>query len=117
LETEVMIYHPGDVVLVPFPFTDLSSLKQRPAVVISSDFYNQNEPDIIIAAITSQIQRHLGPLDYLLQDWREAGLLKPSVVKAVLATIEPRQVRFRLGCLTLRDFTEVKNRLRLVFDL
>ena len=37
-------YNFGDVVLVPFPFTDQTTNKKRPAVVISSDVYNQNIP-------------------------------------------------------------------------
>jgi mRNA interferase MazF len=43
----------GDVILVPFPFTDQSSSKKRPAVVISTDRYNAQRPDFIIMAITS----------------------------------------------------------------
>ena len=38
----------GDVVLVPIPFTDQSSIKKRPAVVVSSTTYNRDRPDIII---------------------------------------------------------------------
>ena len=46
----------GDVVLVPFPFTDQSTTKKRPAVVISSHAYNNERPDLIIMAVTSQIK-------------------------------------------------------------
>jgi len=42
-----------DIVLIPFPFTDLASIKVRPAVVISSDSVNQNSRDIIVAFISS----------------------------------------------------------------
>ena len=49
-------YSFGDIVLVPFPFTDQSTAKKRPAVVVSSDAYNQKRPDIIIMAVTSQIR-------------------------------------------------------------
>ncbi len=45
----------GDVVLVPFPFTDLSAIKQRPALVLSPDRSNKVRPDLVVAAITSQI--------------------------------------------------------------
>ena len=44
----------GDVVLVPFPFTDQSGTKKRPAVVVSSHSYNASRRHIVIMAITSQ---------------------------------------------------------------
>ncbi len=47
-------YKRGDVVLVPFPFTDLSTTKQRPALVVSSDQFNATRNDVLVAAITSQ---------------------------------------------------------------
>jgi mRNA interferase MazF len=43
----------GDIVLIPVPFTDLSSLKRRPVIVISNNFYNQNTTDIVVVAMTS----------------------------------------------------------------
>ncbi len=47
-------YKRGDIVLVSFPFTDLSSSKRRPALVVSPDSFNQTLQDIVLAAITSQ---------------------------------------------------------------
>jgi len=46
-------YEFGDVVLVPFPFTDQTSSKKRPAVVVSSVAYHQAHPDLIVMAITT----------------------------------------------------------------
>jgi mRNA interferase MazF len=48
-------YSQGQVVLIPFPFTDLTTTKQRPAVIISSNAYNRTHPDLILAAITSMM--------------------------------------------------------------
>ena len=48
-------YKFGQIVLVRFPFTDQRGGKQRPAVVVSSNAYNQTRPDIVLIAITSQI--------------------------------------------------------------
>jgi len=50
-----MPFQRGDVLLVPFPFSDLSATKVRPAVVVSSLTYHAAEPDLILAAITSQL--------------------------------------------------------------
>jgi mRNA interferase MazF len=52
-----MSYRFGAVVLVPFPFTDQSTSKQRPAVVVSSAAYQQARSDLIIMAITSHDAR------------------------------------------------------------
>src|SRR6266705_1299059 len=48
-------YKRGDIVLVPFPFTDLSSSKRRPALVVSPDWFNSSNQDFVLVAITSQI--------------------------------------------------------------
>lgn len=81
-------YEFGDVVLVPFPFTDQSAAKKRPAVVISSDVYHRERPDLIIMAITSQVKPLQTIGEVIVQDWQGAGLLKPSVIKPVITTIE-----------------------------
>jgi mRNA-degrading endonuclease toxin of MazEF toxin-antitoxin module len=49
-------YDFGDVVLVPFPFTDQTTTKKRPAVVVSSSVYNRERPDIVLVAVTSQMR-------------------------------------------------------------
>ena len=46
----------GDGVLVPFPFTDQSTTKRRPAVVVSSVAYNRERPDFLVMAITSRVR-------------------------------------------------------------
>lgn len=82
-------YDFGDVVLVPFPFTDQSAVKRRPAVVVSSLAYHQTCPDLLIVAITSQQSSSLSGGEVQVQDWQGAGLLKPSVLKPILTTINP----------------------------
>lgn len=109
-------YNRGDVVLVPFPFTDLSTQRQRPAVVLSGDRFHQSSHDVIIAAITSQPASLF--TDYPLQDWQSAGLLGPSVVRVgKLLTLHRALVRRRLGALTPSDLREVEKRLTQVFEL
>lgn len=43
----------GDILLIPIPFTDLSSHKRRPVIVISNNVYNQKTADIVVVAMTS----------------------------------------------------------------
>lgn len=96
-------YEFGDVVLVPFPFTDQSAVKRRPAIVISSAAYHRARPDLLIMAVTSQQTSTLSVGEVQVQDWQGAGLLKPSVLKPVLPTIDPALVLKRLGRLTPND--------------
>ena len=88
----------GDVVLVPFPFTDQSGTKKRPAVVVSSTGYNTNRYDIVIMAVTSQVRTPLA-----FGEWQSAGLLKSSVLKPVFATIEQGLVLRVMGQLSAAD--------------
>ena len=81
-------YSFGDIILVPFPFTDQSAVKKRPAAIVSSDPYNRSRPDIVIMAITSQSRSADYFGDVALNDWQQAGLLKPSVVKPIFTTVE-----------------------------
>jgi mRNA interferase MazF len=96
-------YEFGDIVLVPFPFTDQSAVKRRPAVVVSSSAYHRARPDLLIMAVTSQQPSTLTVGEVQVQDWKSAGLLKPSVLKPVLTTIEPALVLKKLGRLTPHD--------------
>ena len=101
-------YAKGDVVLVPFPFTDLAAARVRPAVVVSSDAYNSGA-DVIVAMVTSQ--RHTGTTDCSVRDWREAGLLYPSWVRAKLAALEQKLVQYSPGQLSARDIQSVEQRI------
>src|SRR2546430_14666935 len=77
-------FEPGDVVVVPFPFTDFITLKQRPCVVLSSARFNGPRPDVILAAVTSRVSEDPGGDEYVLteKEWVAASLPKPSMVKA-----------------------------------
>jgi mRNA interferase MazF len=106
-------YSFGDVVLVPFPFTDQTAAKKRPAVIVSIDAYQQQRPDVIVMAVTSQVLRRAGALgEVLIRDWQGAGLPKASLIKPVLATIEQRLILRKLGVLQSDDTQAVRLALR-----
>lgn len=83
-----MPYEFGDVVLVPFPFTNHAALKKRPAIVISNRAYNLAKPDIVVMPIASQIRPVPGLYEIWIEEWEAAGLMKPSAIKPVYATLE-----------------------------
>jgi mRNA interferase MazF len=96
-------YSFGDIVLVPFPFTDQSGIKRRPAVVVSSHRYNSERPDLIVMAVTSQVRPSGSFGDVNVKDWKAAGLLKASAVKPVITTLEAALVTRSLGKLKEGD--------------
>ena len=112
-----MAFRRGDVVLIPFPYTDLSASKTRPAVVVSSDIYHATRSELLLAYVSSQISRANSAIDCVLVDWAVAGLLKPSFFRPKVAAIEPTLVVHRVGTLSNQDLLEVDRCLRRAMDL
>lgn len=103
----MVTYAFGTIILVHFPFTDRSTAKQRPAVVVSSAAYHRARQELILMPVTSQL-RFSAFGDLLVQDWQAARLLMPSAVKPVLATLVQAMVIKPLGSLTPRDQAALK---------
>src|SRR5438105_2222515 len=101
---------PGDVVTVDFP--GATGVKRRPAVVVSSDLYHSDRPDLILAVLTTNVRAANTSTDYLLQDWAGAGLHAPSAFRAYFGMAVPSAVRV-IGRLSDRDWNEVKARMKL----
>ncbi|HZF01268.1 MAG TPA: type II toxin-antitoxin system PemK/MazF family toxin [Methylomirabilota bacterium] len=93
----------NDVVLLPIPFTDLTSRKVRPAIVIG-----QNGADLFLVPISSQLPN----TDFPLKEWRAAGLNVSCGVKAQLATVEQKLVVKIVGKLSIADKQSLDERLR-----
>lgn len=104
----------GDVVLVPFPFTDQRTTKQRPAAVISSAAYHRVRRDLLILAITSQSRPASTVGEAPVRHWKEAGLLKPSVLKPLIATVDQNLIRRKLGRLQAEDRQSLSDVLRAI---
>jgi len=62
---------PGDIILVHFPFTDLTSTQKRPALIVSPAAYAARHGDVVVLALTSQNQNDPA---LALAQWRAAGL-------------------------------------------
>jgi mRNA-degrading endonuclease toxin of MazEF toxin-antitoxin module len=107
----------GEVVLVPFQFTDRPVAKNRAAVVISASDYQAGRQELIIAALTSRVREPLLFGDRLLADWRSAGLPKKSVVTAILRTVKQKMVVRRVGNLTDSDLRRLDEGLRTALGL
>ena len=104
----------GDVILIRFPFTDLSQSKKRPAVVISPPEYRKRYGDIILLPITSKQQPSEENL--CLQDWEAAGLLKPSWVKPLVASVSSAFALQTIGRISRNDNERIQHALSIMVD-
>ena len=105
--------------MVNFIFSDESGVKKRPGLVISSNQFNNKRDELIIVAITGQIEK-LRFGDYLVNDYKEAGLLRPSAVTGVIRTIKSSMVDRLLGKCSSLDmkafYRNISNNLNIPFD-
>ena len=101
-----------DVVLIKFPFTDLSGNKLRPALVL---FESGN--DLIVAFITSVLSvKFTGDIPLVKSD--KNGLKKDSVLKlSKLATLSKELVAGRIGFFTEEEIKEVNRGLQEMFQI
>lgn len=102
--------------LVNFVFTEGTEAKRRPALVVSTEAYQQGRQEAIVAAITSNVAQQLVG-DHLLSDWQAAGLLYPSRVTAILRTVKQGMIARRLGRLGRTDLQAVEHKLRTILGL
>jgi len=107
----------GSIVLVPFPFTDLSARKRRPALVVSTDQYNAATGDVIIAQITSRVNSPPRPGDHLIRQWHQAGLVAPSLARSRMATLHSSIVVKSLGRMPQPDLSAISRALASALDL
>ena len=113
-------YESGQVVVVNVPFTDQSGAKRRPALILSTEAFHRRLPDLIACPISSQprFYERPGPGDQPLRHWRAVGLRYPSVARiSNLVSVDKRIIERSLGNLEQEDLDEVRDRLRLAFDL
>ncbi len=91
-----------DTVVVPFPFTDQTASKRRPALVVSRAEFNLAENHSVLAMITSAEQSHW-LADYSISNLQEAGLSNPCVIRLKLFTLDHRLILRKAGKLSAVD--------------
>ena len=104
-----MICDRWDVVVVPFPFSDRAAEKRRPALVLSDSAFN-GAGHAILAMITTR-SHHPWPGDCALEDYDEAGLPLPCLVRLKLFTLDNRVILRRIGRLSDADRKHVEAKL------
>lgn len=96
------VFRPGDIVVVPFPFTERLASKRRPALVCSSEEYNRSSRHLVLAMITTAT-RSPWPGDVAIRDLGVTGLPAPSTVRWKLFTLDASLVLRRAGELSDHD--------------
>ena len=96
------MFRQGDIVLIPIPFTDLSSQKRRPVIVISNDDYNGKTSDILVVALTSNPQAVEYSFTITSTDLAKGQLKRPSRVRV-------DKVYTLSQSIVVRKFGEVKS--------
>jgi PemK-like, MazF-like toxin of type II toxin-antitoxin system len=103
----------NEVILVRYPFSDLTSAKVRPAVIVGRF---DRSPDYLIVPLTSRTGS-LASGEFALADWSTAGLNVPSVIKRGIYTIHSSLVIKSLGQLSTKDAIQVEQSLRVWLEL
>ena len=112
-----MTFEAFDVVVVPFPFTDKTTTKRRPALVISdARAFNRPIAHCVLAMITSASNSDW-PLDVEINDIEAAGLPSASIVRMKLFTLDNQLVIKKAGALALKDRKAVTDALQKMLPL
>jgi len=76
------MYRQGEILIIPVPFTDLTAQKKRPVLVLSTSHYNNIVDDIIVAAITSNVDNKPYIVPLTNNDLASGKLAMDSCIRA-----------------------------------
>jgi mRNA interferase MazF len=105
---------PGDVVVGIL--VGALETKVRPAVVIASATYLAERPDVVVGILTTKLPKTPATTDYVLQDWRSAGLRSESCFRAYVLTAHRAELTV-IGHVSTRDWDSIKMRVRAAFAI
>lgn len=102
----------GDVVVMPFPYTDLSTVKKRPALVIAS----LKGENIILAQIT-KVERTDEDIISLKKSDFSTGMLKTDsyIMPSIIFTAESNSIEYKTGNLKQEKIKQVEKKLVEIF--
>ncbi len=106
-------YSKNEVVLIRYPFSDLTNFKVRPAIVVNAPHISQ---DVFIVPLTSKTNNLLAG-EFILSDWKTADLNVETAVKRGVYTIKESLIRKKVGTLSTADAENLENSIRVWFGL
>ncbi|HJP63294.1 MAG TPA: type II toxin-antitoxin system PemK/MazF family toxin [Mucilaginibacter sp.] len=102
----------GNIILIPFPFTDLSGNKLRPALILA-----ESKLDVTISFITTQLQWQ-EPTDMILQPGALNGIKKVSLVRlSKIATVDRSLIVGLIGAINNLQLAELDSKLKVIFQI
>ena len=105
-----------DIVLLPYPFTDLEGTKVKPAIIISNDSFNKKSDDCVMIPLTTVIKDEPYSILITQEDLSSGKLLKPSRVRVdKIFTVEKRLVIMEIGTINNATFEKIRSELAKVF--
>lgn len=108
-------YEKWDVVMIPFPFSDFTAHKRRPAIVVSSAGSNTDH-EITVLFVTSNLKSPAREGDHTLEFWKEAGFPKPSMVRMKFVSIHRSVIIKKFGRILESDQAEILKKLLVYFS-
>jgi len=111
------MYKQREIILIPFPYSYLTTSKQRPALILSNNNYNTRFPDILACVITSNLFKDTYSVELENTDLESGILPEKSIIKChKLFTIDQSLILRRFSLVTERKFNEVKSALHKLFQ-
>ena len=109
----------GDIILTPFPFTDLSGNKVRPALVLGTQ---SGGDDVTVCFISSAVPQKINKFDIMIEakdkSFQKTGLKLQSIIKSTkIATLDKAVVLGKIGELDVANVKKVKKVLKIYFSL
>lgn len=107
------MYKQREIVLVPFPYSDLSTTKRRPVLIMSNDNYNNQFEDVLVCVIITNLYKDAYSVDLANNDLEISVLPESSVVKAhKLFTIHQSKILKKFSVVKSDYFKKVTEKLQ-----
>lgn len=105
-----------DVVLLPYPFSNLQERKVRPAIIVSNNNFNRMCSDCIAVPLTSVLKEDAFSISLNQKDMKSGKLLKPSKIRIdKIFSVEKKLIQMKIGSVNDFFFDKIKDGLTRVF--
>jgi mRNA interferase MazF len=110
-------YKQREIVLVPFPYSDLTSTKRRPVLIVSNNDYNKKFQDVVVCVITSNQHTDAYSLPLENKDLEIGVLPESSVVKThKLFTIHQEKIIRKFSLVQPAYFEQVADKIKTLIE-